>query len=161
MRRITGDRIAEIESYFQFAAMVAQEATCRRARCGAVIVQDGEVIGEGYNSPPLNDEGQRMCDSPKDVARKPKYDKTCCLHAEWRAVLDAYKKNAQKVKGATLYFVRLGEAANFDDFGQPFCTTCSRLMMEAELSDYRVWNNSGVDVYPLAEYNQKTYEFYT
>lgn len=41
---------------FQLAAEVAAHAKCKRARCGSVVVTAaGEVIGKGYNAPPLDD----------------------------------------------------------------------------------------------------------
>jgi hypothetical protein len=95
-----------------------------------------------------------------DYAKKPKYDKTCCVHAEWRAVIDACKRNADKIGGLVLYFMRIDEEGNFTDAGEPFCTTCSRFTMEAGISEFVLWNDDGADLYPLAEYDQKSYEFY-
>jgi hypothetical protein len=160
MRRIEGSKADQVKHFLERAADVAQQATCLRAKCGAVIVKDGIVIGEGYNSPPLNDELQRTCDAEWDYTKKPKYDKTCCTHAEWRAVLNACKENANKINGSTLYFMRVDGEGNFTDAGDPFCTTCSRFTMEAGVAEFALWNNDGVDVYSLAEYNQRSYAFY-
>jgi deoxycytidylate deaminase len=33
---------------------VARLATCKRSKCGSVIVLDGVIIGEGYNSMPCD-----------------------------------------------------------------------------------------------------------
>jgi len=35
------------------ATEIAKNALCLKDKCGTVIVKDGEVIGEGYNAPPL------------------------------------------------------------------------------------------------------------
>lgn len=160
MRRIAGKELEEIEKFFKMAAEVAAGALCQRAKCGSVIVKDGEVIGRGFNSPPLNDENRRTCDSKWDYAKKPKYDLTCCIHAEWRAVLDASKHNAENLEGSTLYFMRINENGDFTDAGVPYCTTCSRLTMEAGVKEFALWNDSGADIYLLPEYDQLSYDFY-
>ncbi|MBI5804039.1 hypothetical protein HY450_02240 [Candidatus Pacearchaeota archaeon] len=36
-------------------------STCKRSRCGAVIVKDNMIIGRGFNSPPQNKEENRRC----------------------------------------------------------------------------------------------------
>ncbi len=82
MRRVIGEELAQIKPYFDFAAQAASHATCRRAKCGSVIIKDGLVIGTGYNTPPLQDEGRRTCNTNWDYDKKPKYDLTCCIHAE-------------------------------------------------------------------------------
>lgn len=160
MRRLAYEEVEHVRSYFNLAADAALKATCLRASCGAVIIKDGEVIGEGYNSPPLGDEVQRMCTFEKDLTKKPKHDKTCCVHAEWAAILDACKNNADKISGSTLYFMRLKDMVEFDDFGEPLCTTCSRLTMEAGVNEFAIWNNGGADIYSLSEYNLRSYAFY-
>lgn len=160
MKRIEGEEFQAIRTFFEKAAEVAKDATCLRAKCGSVIVKNAVVIGEGFNSPALNDENQRLCSADMDTSIKPKYDKTCCIHAEWRAVLDACKTNADKLAGSVLYFMRIDEDGNFTDAGDPFCTTCSRLTLEAGVEEFALYNSDGADIYPLAEYNSKSYATY-
>jgi deoxycytidylate deaminase len=160
MKRIEGAEFETIQPHFEAAADVAKKATCLRAKCGSIIVKDSVIIGQGYNSPALDDESQRLCTSEMDAETKPKYDKTCCIHAEWRAVLDACKTNADKLAGSVLYFMRINEAGEFTDAGDPFCTVCSRLTMEAGIGEFALYNNNGADIYPLDEYNLKSYETY-
>lgn len=160
MKRLKGSDFQAIKPYFETAAEVAKNATCLKAKCGSVIVKNTVVIGEGFNSPALDDESQRLCTADMDPTAKPKYDKTCCIHAEWRAVLDACKTNADKLAGSVLYFMRIDDAGNFTDAGEPFCTTCSRLTMEAGVGEFALYNNEGADVYALDEYNLKSYKNY-
>ena len=160
MQRIAGNKVADVRPFFEAAAAVAKQATCRRARCGTVIVKDGEVIGQGYNGPALDDEANRTCDNTYDLSIKPKYDKTCCIHAEWRAILDAYKRNAAKVDGSVLYFMRVDDEGNFTDAGKPYCTVCSRLALEAGVGTFALWNDGGADMYDTADYDRKSYEFF-
>ena len=160
MRRVEGQQFQVIKPFFDLAADEARRATCLRAKCGSVIINDGIVIGSGYNAPPLDDESQRLCQVEMDTTLKPKYDKTCCIHAEWRAVLDACKTNAANLAGSALYFMRIDEAGNFTDAGDPFCTVCSRLATDTGVEEFALYNNNGADIYPLGEYNLKSYEAY-
>ena len=151
----------DIRAYFELAARVADGALCRQARCGTVIVKDGEVIGRGYNGPPLDLESNRTCGRAWDYANKLKYDKTCCIHAEWRAILDACKRAGAQVEGSTLYFMRIDEAGSFTDAGRPYCTVCSRLAMESGIAEFALWNEDGADIYPVAEYDCLSYEYHS
>ena len=160
MRRVEREAFQTIKPFFEQAAEVAANATCLRAKCGSVIVKNSVVIGKGFNAPPLDDESQRLCSVDMDTTARPKYDKTCCIHAEWRAVLDACKTNADKLAGSVLYFMRIDDTGEFTDAGDPFCTTCSRLTMEAGIAEFALYNDKGADIYPLDEYNQKSYESY-
>ena len=160
MRRIENQEFLQIKTYFEQAAKIATSATCLRAKCGSIIVKDEVIIGQGFNSPTLNDESQRCCNIEFDTSIKPKYDKTCCIHAEWRAILNACKNNADKISGSTLYFMRIDEDGNFTDAGEPFCTVCSRLALESGIKYFALYNNGGADIYPTDEYNLKSYELY-
>lgn len=146
--------------FFQEAANVAKGATCTHAKCGAVIVsKDGEVIGRGFNAPPLNDESQRMCDTPFDLGLKPKYDKTCCVHAEWNAIIDALKNSSTKIEGSVLYFMRIDEGGGFTDAGDPFCTVCSRLALQSGIGEFALWDD-GPQIYDTKSYNSKSYDYH-
>jgi deoxycytidylate deaminase len=99
----------EHTAWLMAAAHAATHALCLRAKCGTIIVKDGEVIGEGYNAPPLDNEVFRTCLNEYDLPKNYRYDRTCCMHAEWRAILDAKERNAEKLKGSVLYFMRVSE----------------------------------------------------
>lgn len=157
MQRIEGPEFETIRPFFEQAAEAARDATCLRAKCGSVIVKNSVVIGSGYNAPPLGDESQRYCTDDMDYSLKPKYDKTCCVHAEWNAVIDACKTNADKLAGSVLYFMRIDENGNFTDAGEPYCTTCSRFTMQAGVAEFALYNNDGADIYSLHEYNSVSY----
>lgn len=148
------------ERYFKLAAKVAKQATCTHAHCGAVIVSGVEVIGRGYNAPPLNDESQRMCSKKFDNSKRPGYDTTCCVHAEWNAIIDALKNNSDKVEGSTLYFMRVSEKGELTDAGLPFCTVCSRLALQSGIKYFGLWND-GPQMFDAKKYNKLSYKFHT
>lgn len=151
---------AEARQYFEAAAEVAQQATCRRAKCGSVIIKNDVIIGRGYNAPALDDESQRTCEEAWDYSKKPKYDLTCCVHAEWNAILDACKNNSDEIAGSTLYFMRINENGDLTDAGEPYCTTCSRLALQSGVGFFALWNAGMAEIYETGEYNKKSYDFY-
>jgi len=148
------------EDYFTQAQKVAQQATCNRAKCGSVIISlNGEIIGRGYNAPPHGDESQRMCDAKLDKTIKQSNDKTCCVHAEWNAIFDALKHHADKVEGATLYFMRVNEAGEFTEAGEPYCTVCSRLALESGIKTFGLWNE-GPEMIDTDTYNKRSFQYF-
>ena len=148
------------ENYFKEAQQVAQQATCYRAHCGSVIVaKDGTIIGRGFNAPPNGDESQRMCDAKLDKSIKQNNDKTCCVHAEWNAILDALRQYPTEVEGSTLYFMRVDDEGECTGAGEPYCTVCSRLALQSGIESFGLWNN-GPQIIGTKIYNQKSYDYY-
>jgi deoxycytidylate deaminase len=148
------------EYFFEKAAQVAREATCHRAQCGSVVVSaEGVIIGSGFNAPPMESESQRMCSAQYDTSLKPKSDKTCCVHAEWNAILDAAIHNGIHIAGATLYFMRVDTKGEFTNAGEPYCTVCSRLALQSGISTFGLWE-SGPRMIPTDEYNLMSYSYY-
>jgi len=160
MQRVTGAALGALKPFFEAAAEMAKQATCHNGKCGAVIVKDSEIIGRGYNGPAFDDEANRTCEKQYDLSVKPKFDKTCCTHAEWRAILEACKQNGDRIGGSVLFFMRVNEAGEFTDAGQPYCTPCSRLTLESGIGQFALWNYGGADIYDASEYNQKSYEYF-
>ncbi len=146
-----------IEWMFQ-AAKRAGKALCLRAKCGTVIVKDGKIISEGYNAPPLDSIEHRMCQTEL-VPGKQRYDKTCCMHAEWRAIMDALKTNSQAITGSTLYFTRVDEKGNIIKSGKPFCTVCSRAALDVGIAWFVLWHEEGLCLYATDEYNRLSYQY--
>ncbi len=140
------------------AVETARRALCLKKKCGAVIVRDGRVIGEGYNAPPLDREEHRICREAFDPG-KPKYDRTCCLHAEWRAIMDALRRNPDQLPGSTIYFTRVDENGEIVKSGEPFCTVCSRVALDAGIATFVLWQEPGLRAYPADVYNRLSYEY--
>ncbi len=158
MEYIKGQQEKEATLLLEKTAEIAKKALCLRAKCGTVIIKDGEIIGEGYNAPPLDKEENRTCETEFGVG-KPKYDRTCCVHAEWRAIMDALKKNPKKIKGSKLYFTRVDENGKIKKSGKPYCTVCSRMALDAGIAQFILWHEEGICEYPTDEYNQLSYKY--
>jgi deoxycytidylate deaminase len=149
----------EAQYWMQEAGKVAQSALCLKAKCGSVIVRDGVIIGKGFNAPPLNSTQHQKCHAPYDNSGKPKYDHTCCMHAEWRAIIDALKNNPSALVGSTLYFTRVDDKHLLIKSGLPFCTACSRFALDTGIAHFVLWNDKGIAVYDTTEYNSLSYDY--
>ena len=140
-----------------FASQLALNSSCYRSRCGSVIVKQGEIIGQGYNSPPAHETLDHCLkdELPADF----KSDRTCCVHAEQRAIIDALKHHAAKVDGSTLYFIRLNDQGSAEKAGKPYCTICSKMALDSGIAEFVLWHEEGLTAYNTKEYNQLSFGF--
>lgn len=132
---------------------------CKRGRGGSVVVLDGEIIGRGYNAPPGDSEENRMCHTDYRTSAKPKSDKTCCMHAEWRAIFDAMRKKGD-ISGSSIYYTSIDDNGEMVKSGKPYCTVCSRLALDLGIKYFVLWHEDGIRAYDTKEYNQLSYYFH-
>lgn len=151
---------ASEERFLQEAIAVARQASCLRSKCGSIIVKDGRIIGTGFNSPAGQRESERRCTADKTAYDSKVTDKTCCMHAEERAIMDALRRHPDQLVGSTLYFIRLDEENNPQYAGAPYCTLCSKLALDAGIALFVLWHETGMTAYPTDEYNRLSYEFH-
>ena len=136
--------------------IAAQQSTCHRSRCGSIIIKDDNIIGIGSNSMPCNETGDCFKDTlPKNF----KSDKTCCVHAEERAIIDALKNHGDKIIGSTLYFLRIDDKGNPKFSGDPYCSICSKLALDVGISEFCLYREYGWYRYPTKEYNELTFKY--
>lgn len=159
MRYLSDDEEKKALKYIDKAAEVARNATCERSKCGCVIVQSDEIIGRGFNSPPQDIEEQRRCSYSKDSYHEKVTDKTCCVHAEQRAIIDALRRNPDKLSGSRLYFIRLDDNGKISKAGNPYCTICSKMALDVGISEFVLWHDKGICVYNTKEYNALSFQF--
>ncbi|MEI7718274.1 MAG: hypothetical protein WCI72_00270 [archaeon] len=159
MKYLSGIEEKVAMEFIQQTALVASNSTCDRSHCGSLIVSNEEITGVGFNSPPANLETQRRCSCNKDSYHKKVTDKTCCVHAEQRAIMDALKRNPDKISGSRLYFVRLGEGGKQKQSGNPYCTMCSKMALDVGIAEFVLWHKEGVCVYGTQEYNDLSFKF--
>ena len=76
-------------------------------------------------------ESERRCTADKTAYDSKVTDKTCCMHAEERAIMDALRQHPDQLLGSTLYFIRLDEDGNPRHAGAPYCTLCSKLALDS------------------------------
>jgi dCMP deaminase len=145
------------KNFITTATLEAIKATCLRDKCGAVVVKDGLIIGKGWNGPAGNTDtkcGLDLVDSPK-----PKSDRSCCVHAEWRAIMDAIRTKGD-IAGSSLYFARVDDNGTMLYSGAPYCTVCSRLALDSGIAYFVLAHESGIKRYDTKEYNDLSYQFH-
>lgn len=160
MKRLEGDEEKKAVRWMEAAAVYARRALCSNAKCGAVVVKDGAAIGGGYNAPPRDREENRMCRAEIGPG-KPNYDRTCCMHAEWRAIMDALRNHPESIAGSKLYFARVDGEGAIRRSGEPYCTVCSRMALDAGIASFLLWHEEGIGEYPTEEYNKLSYAYGT
>jgi deoxycytidylate deaminase len=149
------------EKFLNLRADVAKRSLCLRSKCGAIIVQDGIVIAEGYNGPPGDDLSNRKCDIEFPVVnrRKPKTDCSCCVHAEARAIKNALRAGHSLI-GSTMYFIRVDDQGNKLFSGVPYCVSCSKLALDEKIA-YWVLNHTFRDnAYGAKNYNDLSFDYH-
>lgn len=156
MKHLSGEKEKIALEFINIAAEIALGATCERSRCGSIIVKDNNIIGKGFNSPA---KGQKRCSYPKDLYHPKVTDKTCCVHAEQRAIIDALKNNPDKIKESRLYFIRLDDEGKPARAGKPYCTICSKMALDVGIKEFVLWQEDGVNVYDTDEYNELSYQY--
>jgi hypothetical protein len=60
-----------------------------------------------------------------------------------------------------LYFTRVDEEGNIKKSGEPFCTVCSRLTLDAGIGEFILWHDQGITSYGTDEYNKLSYSYKT
>jgi deoxycytidylate deaminase len=159
MNYIPKEEEYKLSSWFEGAINEAIKSTCLRSKCGSVIIKNEKIIGRGFNSPPANLDSQRRCLNDKLLYDKNVTDKTCCIHAEQRAIVDALKNNPQEIKDSVLYFIRLDLENNILFSGKPYCTHCSKLALDVGIKKFVLWHEEGIGVYDTEGYNDLSFDY--
>lgn len=157
MKILFGKEKEEASYYLSEASSSALNAKCLKRRRGAVIVSNGEIIGEGWNSPP-RDEPLPKCmkdELPDDFES----DRTCCIHAEQKAYIDALRKNPEKIPGSSIYYSMIDDRGEMLPSGKPYCTICSKLALEIGIRNFIILHEEGITSYDTNEYNRLSFGY--
>ena len=100
------ERIEKNNYYLDIAETVLERATCLRAKYGALIVRNDEIISTGYNGAPR---GRRNCIDLDYCVREElkvpsgeRYELCRSVHAEMNAIISAARSECI---GGTMYIV--------------------------------------------------------
>lgn len=144
------------EQFFISVINEAKKSTCHRSKCGSIVVsKSGLIIGRGYNSPPCDIKiGDCIKDSLPSGFRS---DRTCCIHAEQRSIMDALRHFPDSIEASTLIFIRLDPEGNPLAAGEPYCTICSKFSYDAGVNLFCLYNGKDWDAYPTDVYNKLSF----
>lgn len=152
---------SQLDEIMKYLVGQANKSLCHRSRCGCVIVDDPtsqffRILGVGYNSMPCDAEGACFKDS---LAPTFKSDKTCCIHAEQRAILNCLKMNPSHIEGSHLFFIRIDDNRQPKPSGAPYCSICSKMALEVGIGKFHLWHKEGWTAYDTEEYNKLTFQY--
>ncbi len=149
--------IAEYADHIDACIENALKSKCKRSRCGSIIIANEDmIIGQGYNSQPCDIEGACFKDS---LPANFKSDKTCCVHAEQRAVIDALSLYPKLLHGSDLFFVRLDADGKPESCGEPYCTICSKMALDAGVRRFILYHADGLRSYDTKRYNELSFQY--
>lgn len=104
---------------------------------------------------PCHEEGECFKDSLSPTFKS---DKTCCIHAEQRAIFDALKMYPSQIEGSHLFFIRLDDENNPKVSGAPYCSICSKMALDVGIATFHLWHSNGWTAYDTDEYNKLTFQ---
>jgi deoxycytidylate deaminase len=159
MRILVWDEEKQARMWMEKAWEIAQHASCERSKCWSVVVKDWVCIWAWYNSPAKELESQRRCSADKMSYHRKVTDKTCCIHAEQRALFDALRNHPEQIEWSILYFIRLDKDWNLSRAGKPYCTICSKMALELWVAEFVLWHDEGITAYNTEEYNLLSYQY--
>jgi deoxycytidylate deaminase len=160
MRLLNGTEAEEALRFFDETVKVAAQSGCLRGHGGSVIVKNGAVIARGFNSPPRNNPGYRTCLNEYDIPAGFRHDRTCCIHAEQRAIAEAVK-NQVDMAGARIYFAHIDDNHQIIPATSLKCTICSRAVLDAGITEFALFCPDGIRVYDTVDFNRQSYEYKT
>lgn len=138
--KILKDKEKELTTlYFKEAVKASRNSVCLKRPRGAVIVKNGKIIGRGWNAP-ADEHICLVCLRDKKKSKLFETFKTepCySIHAEQRAIINAFKAGYKDLLGSKMYFVRTekdGKYTPCDD--GPTCTICSKMILESGVESF-------------------------
>lgn len=127
-------RPSKDEYYLGIAEAVLGRSTCLRRNYGAVLVNNDQIVGTGYNGSARKE--NNCCDTgycereAQGVAKGERYELCVAIHAEDNAITNAGR---EKALGATLYIV--GKEHGSEKYANPCpCKMCRRKIINAGVS---------------------------
>ena len=130
---------SKAQEYLKQAASLGARSRCLKRPRGVVIILNDKVIGEGWNAP-ADDHVCKEClrDRMKPMIFSTFNTEPCyAVHAEQRAIFNAFKAGYSDLSNAKMYFSRTDRDGKYmpcDD--GPSCTICSKLILEAGIKSF-------------------------
>ncbi len=127
------ERINKTNYYLNIAKAVADRSTCLRKKCGAVIVNNDEIISTGYSGAPRGRDNcidLGYCCKKKYFpnVRHAGYDACRSVHAEQNALISGSRRN---MIGGTLYLVQYRTESGEYEKNPGCCQMCRKMIINS------------------------------
>lgn len=108
--------------FMQIAHLVATRSTCLRAKHGAIIARDRQILSTGYNGAPSGVPHCQQCERIRlGCLPGQRYEECVAAHSEMNAIAQA-AKHGTRIDGAMMYIT-----------GPP-CKLCARLIINSGIT---------------------------
>lgn len=148
-------RPSKLEYYMQIAKQVAERSTCLRAKHGAIIVRDDQIIATGYVGAPRGCKDSLehgFCLRTKlKIPRGQRYELCRSVHAEMNAIINAARAGVSLLNGDMyIYSEKLPEREKLDAFP---CFICKKMIINAGLKRVICMTKSNkIKIYQVADW---------
>lgn len=131
-------RPSKDQYYLNIAKEVAQRGTCFRARYGAIIVRNDQIISAGYVGAPRGtkdcfERGYCLRDELK-IPHGTQYEICRSVHSEMNAIINAARSGVSLLDGTMYLYAENGKTAERVD-ATP-CYICKKMLINAGLSKF-------------------------
>lgn len=149
------ERLSKDQYYINIAHEVANRATCLKARIGAIIVRDDQIISTGYNGAPRGTKSdQEHGYSLRELLNVPsgqRYELDRNVHAEQNAIINAARAGVSLL-GGDLYIY--GEKVTGEVIDAYPCFFCKRMMMNCGFKRVICNTTHGIDAFEMEKWTQ-------
>lgn len=155
MRILEGKELEDAITYCGIAAKVAVHSNCRKSKNGTVLVQDGDIIGHGYNTPIPGNKECNPC-LRENIHDNGRIELCHALHAEHVTVDRALELGIDDFRGSVMYHARLKKGIIALD-NTPTCTHCSRLIRHKGIEGFVMKQGDNHVYYDAEKFDRESY----
>lgn len=153
MRKITDEKeIEKTRYYMELAAKEAENSRCKKSQRGVVIVNNGEVVSKGYNTPTI----EGYCCLREKINDNSRIKLCSAIHAEEMAIL---KSPREKLIGAVMYHIKT-KNGEMKPSGKPSCPSCSKSILYSGIKEFVLWHEGGYYSYNSYEFNRLSINYF-
>lgn len=130
--------------YLDIAKQVSARATCFRAKVGAIIVRDDQIVSTGYNGAPRKTKDcfeRGNCFRDKhNIPHGKQYESCRSVHAEQNCIINAARAGVSLLGGDMYMYLENRDGELMD--GNP-CFICKKMIINAGLNDFISFQKDG------------------
>ncbi len=151
------NRISKDEYYMNIAREVTGRSTCFRARHGALIVKNDQIISTGYVGAPRKTkdclERGTCLRNELGIPSGQRYEMCRSVHAEQNAIINAARSGANILGGTIyLYSEKINNNKEFEITEALPCFICKKMIINAGLEKLVSNTPNGIKIYNLSEW---------
>lgn len=151
------NRISKDEYYMNIAKEVASRSTCFRARHGAVIVKEDQIICTGYVGAPRKTkdclERKSCLRDELNIPHGQRYEMCRSVHAEQNAIINAARSGVSLLGGTLfLYSEKLDSDGQASVIESVPCFICKKMIINSGLEKLVSNTPNGLKTYSVIDW---------